>query len=239
MKLGQKLILIFIVLFGALIAYFTYGYLKGEKTNIYLFANDYEAGTTITREMLTTLEVDATMVENLAYSSNSAKYVTDSDLAAIIDAGDTLGTDVYAGTPFMTTQTATIGGSSVERRLGDYMTAITIPVNNISGVSPEISAGAKINIYSSYSTDDYEVEELLFQNVKILEVQATGDEESGYVLNAITIELQPKDALVLLHSINFRKIDITLLKSGKYTPISDNSVYKVNPLLMNAVLGGN
>lgn len=236
MKLGQKLLLVFITIFGILIAYFTYDYLKGAKTNIYLFANSYEAGTTITRDMLTTLEVDATMVDNLAYSSQEAKYVTDSDLKEIIAAGDTLGTDVYAGTPFMTTETSTIGGSSVERRLGDYKTAITIPVNNISGVSPEISAGAKINIYTCYTTSSYQVEELLFQNVKILEVQATGDKESGYTLSAITIEINPEDALQLLHAINYQKLDITLLKSGKYNQISNNSVYKVNTLMLDAIL---
>lgn len=239
MRKGQLLLLAFIGIFGALIAYFTYDYLKGSKTKIYLFANDYEAGTVITQDMLVTLEVDATMVDNLAYSNAEAKYVTPNDLKQIVSAGDTLGADVFYGTPFMTTQTSTIGGSAVERRLGDYMTAITIPVNNISGVSPEISAGAKINIYSCYETENYEIEELLFQNVKILEVQATGDSSSGYNLSAITIELKPEDALKILHSINFRKIDITLLKSGKYNQLTDNSVYKVNPVIVEALLGGN
>ena len=136
----------------------------------------------------------------------------------------------------MTMETNTLGGSVVERRLADNKTAVTIPVNNISGVSPEITAGAKINIYTSYKTENYEVEELLFQEVKILDVQATGDAESGYTLNAITIQINPADALKLLHAINFQKIDITLLKSGHYTKLDNNSVYKISPELLDILL---
>lgn len=238
MKSGQKILLAFITILGLLIAYFSYSYLKTQKTEIFLFAQDYEAGTQITKNMLTTLTVDASMVDNVALSGFNASFVTPSDLKQVLEKGDTLVTDVYAGTPFMTTETTTLGGSVVERRLQDYKTAITIPVTNISGVSPEISAGAKINIYTSYETDSYEIEELLFQNVKILDVQATGDKESGYVLSAITIQINPEDALRLLHAINYQKIDITLLKSGKYNQIDDN-IYKVNPQLVDVLLSNN
>ena len=240
MTMGKKIILGLIVLFGGLIAFLSYTYLSTAKTNIYLFKNNYEAGSKITKDMFLTLEVDANMVTDLAYATRGtidAKYVTSDDLAAIIDKGDYLGVDVYKGTPFMTTQTATIGGSTVERRLSDYKTAITIPVNNISGVSPEINAGARINIYASYSTESFQVEELLFQNVKILDVQATGNEEDGYVLSAFTIEVDPQDAMKLLHAINNWKIDITLLKSGAYEVMTTSSIYKVNTLMLDAIVG--
>lgn len=239
MKSGQRILLILIVVFGGVIAYFSYSFLKSSKTEIYLFAQDYEAGTTITKEMLTTLTVDATLVDEVMTSSNEAKFVTTNDLSTVLQEGDTLVCDVYAGTPFMTTETTTLGGSVVERRLQDYKTALTLPVNNISGVSPQITAGAKINIYSSYSTENYQVQELLLQNVKILDVQATGDDESGYELSAITIQVDPDQALRLLYAINFQKIDISLLKSGKYTPITENSTFKVNTELVDLLLDGN
>lgn len=240
MSTGKKLILFLIAIFGALIAYLSYSYLSVQKTNIYLFKADYESGTKISKDMFVPLEVDASMVTDLAYAtqgSMDAKYVTANDLSLIIENGDYLGTDAFKGTPFMTTQTATIGGSTVERRLSDYKTAITIPVNNISGVSPEINAGARINIYASYSTESFQVEELLFQNVKILDVQATGNKEDGYVLSAFTIEVDPQDAMKLLHAINNWKIDITLLKSGAYEIMTTSSIFKVNTLMLDAIIG--
>lgn len=237
MSNGKKILLVLIVLFGGLIAWFSYSYLSTSKTNIFLFNKNYEAGTAVTKDMFTVLEVDADMVTQLAYASDSnSKYVTADDLSQIISNGDCLGVDVYKGTPFMTTETSTIGGSAAERRLSDYKTAITIPVTNISGVSPEITAGARINIYASYATDSYQVEQLLFQNVKILDVQATGDADSGYTLSAFTIEVDPADAMQLLHAINYWKIDITLLKSGKYETMTTSSVYKVNTLMLDAII---
>ena len=210
------------------------------KTNIYLFKDKYEAGTKISKDMFISLEVDADMVTELAYKTKGtadAKYVTSNDLSKIIENGDSLGVDVYKGTPFMTTETTDIGGSTVERRLGEYKTALTIPVNNISGVSPEIEAGARINIYASYTTESYQVEQLLFQNVKILDVQATGTAEDGYTLSGFTIELEPQDAIKLLHAINNWKIDITLLKTGSYEIMTTSSTYKVNTLMLDAIIG--
>lgn len=240
MTTGKKILLLLIVVLGGIAAYFTYSYLSTAKTYIYLFKDDYESSTPIKESMLIPIEVDADMVLDLAYKTKGtldAKYITADDLVAIIQKGDSLGVDVYKGTPFMTTQAATIGGSTVERRLSDYKTAITIPVTNISGVSPEINAGARINIYASYDTDSYQVEELLFQNVKILDVQAIGNEEEGYQLSAFTIEVDPQDAMKLLHAINNWKIDITLLKSGAYEVMTTSSIYKVNTLMLDAIIG--
>lgn len=237
MSAGKKILLVLIIIFGGAIAFLSYDYLSTAKTNIFLFKGNYEAGTPITKDMFSQLEVDYNMVTQLRKTtSEGAKYVTQDDMAEILSKGDYLGTDVYQYTPFMTSQIATIGGSTVERRLSNYKTAITIPVNNISGVSSEINAGARINIYASYSTDTYQVVQLLFQNVKILDVLATGNEADGYNLSGFTIEIDPEDAPILLHAINNWKIDITLLKSGAYETMTTSSIYKVNTLMLDAIV---
>ena len=236
MSIGKKILLVLIVIFGGAIAFLSYSYLSTQKTNIYLFKGDYEAGTPISKDMFTTLEVDYDMVTQLVKATNSAKYVTQNDMSKILNEGDYLAMDVYQYTPFMTTQIATIGGSTVERRLSDYKTAITIPVNNISGVSSEINAGARINIYASYETETFQVVQLLFQNVKILDVLATGNSSDGYNLSGFTIEIDPEDAPILLHAINNWEIDITLLKSGAYETMTTSSIYKVNTLMLDTII---
>lgn len=240
MTTGRKILLCLIVIFGGVIAYLSYQFLGSTKTIMYVFANNYEAGTKITRNMFEEVEVDESIVTNLNYKNqNNGKpcFVTKASLDTIINKGEYLGVDVYQGTPFMTTETASYSVSTVERRLSDYKTAITIPVNNLSGVSPEIQAGARINIYASYSTESYEVVQLLFQNVKILDVQSTGDSSAGYTLTGFTIEVDPNDAMKLLHAINNWDIDITLLKSGAYDVMTSSSIYKVNTLMLDAIIG--
>ena len=234
MKIGQIILLGLISIFGVLIAFLTYGYLKDEKTNIYLFNADYEAGRTITPDMLEIMEVDNKLVHKVIESNSPAQYVLPSDLQKIIDNKETLGCDVSKYTPFMSTQTASVGGSLVERRLAKNKVAITIPVNNISGVSPEITAGAMINVYTNYSSESFQVEELLMEEIKILDVQATGDAESGYSLSGITIQVSPEQTLKLLHAINFQKIDVVLLKTGHYEQVDKSKMmYKVNTEMMD------
>ena len=242
MSKGKGILLIFIVIFGGIIAFLSYNWLSVKKTNIYVFNADYEDGTKLKKDMFEAFEVDNALVEaqsaRFTKGESKATFLSKADINKLVEEEEVLAVQVFAGQPVTSNLYLSTSGSTVERRLSDGHTAITIPVNNITGVSSEVSAGSRINIYNLYSINTYNVVQLMYQNVKILDVQKTGNKTNGYTISAFTIEVKPEDALQLLYAIQYNQIRVSLLKPGTYQT-TNNCIYKINTQMLELELMGN
>lgn len=93
--------------------------------------------------------------------------------------------------------------------LTEKMTGMSIPVDNIAGVSPHVSTGEKVHIYASFEDDAGAHSGLLLQNMPIIGIQREmeGDEPN---LVAVTLSLTSDEAVLLTHALHYGKIRLGL-----------------------------
>lgn len=220
-KATNRLTAFFIIigLIAILVAgYFTYTYLDAMKTTVYVFNGDYAAGTVIDKDMLSTMQVDTKIVANAKEGDVSMQYVTKSGLETVLQSGDALLVDVKKGTTLMPWLLTANGGGAVQNNLTGNMVAITIPVNNYSGVTNDLRIGSKLNIYSTSSYDTSRTY-LLLENMQVIGTQTTNDA----TLNAITFACTPEQALKLLHANTFEQIYCGLINESTYELSGDST----------------
>lgn len=219
-KSSSLLILVIAVVLAAGVGYLAYTFLNAEKETIYLFADDYPAGTQISESMLVPTEVNKSMIDDsyAVMGDSNGAYIKPSNIDQIN--GAFLRTNVAKGTPFISTQTAEFGGPAVETRLAPDMTAVTIPADALSATIMDIDEGARVNIYTSYTFQDEngKEEKVTFstlQNVKVL-AAAREAEENGGGLKGVTVELTPQNAAKVAFGIQYGKIWLGMVKPGEY-----------------------
>ena len=79
-----------------------YSFLVPQRATIYVYKGNYEAGTTLTSDMLTPMQVDARIVSNGANKSTDSYYITSSTINDVLKKGNKLKTNVAKGMPVIT-----------------------------------------------------------------------------------------------------------------------------------------
>lgn len=191
-----------------------YQVLSPQRANVYVFNDNYPAGTQISRNMLTTLNVDSSVIAANAKLSTGDYFVTDSNFNSVIQTAGVLRADVNRGTPLMTSMLTTTGGNRIEMTMKANAVAVSIGVNNVTGVTKDMRTGSRVNVYSCQA----EKTELLLENVRILEVSSNGESISSVVL-----EVSVSESIRLVHAYNFGVVHLGIVDMKGYQAVMDTA----------------
>lgn len=211
---SSKLSYIVIILLALVVGVLSYSYLASSKTVIFLFNDDYSAGKAITPEMLTPTQINSSIVNE---TRGGVVYITSENVEQVL--GDYLRIDVLSGTPLMSVYSDEVGGSGAEKRIEDDKVAVTISVNNISGGSPYIAIGTKVNIYTSYELEDERITKLELQNIRVVDVlyEDVQEESSGNLeIVGVTLELTPEESMSIQHASAFGEVRLGIIRGSTY-----------------------
>ena len=222
---SSKLSFIIIIVLALVVGLLSFSYLSSSKTIVYTFNDNYVAGTPITKSILTETEMDTDLVVN-AYTKGEGQYITEENLEEVIDSY--LKTSVLVGMPLMSVYSDEIGGTGAEKRLEPNMVAITIEANNITGASPNIEPEARVNIYSNTTYQDENVTDLLYQNIRVIDVlyeELTNEASGTPTIAGVVVELDVEQSIKVQHATEYSTVKLGLVKTGAY-----EEVETVNPI---------
>jgi pilus assembly protein CpaB len=108
-----------------------------------------------------------------------------------------------------------LGGSSLSNILSPGMRAVSVRVNEATGVAGFLLPGNYVDIISTHKAPDSDgiVTQLVLQNVKILAVDqyaSTDDKGAATLAKTATVEVRPQDASKLLRSAEIGTIQMEL-----------------------------
>lgn len=206
----------------------TYMVLSPQRETIYIFRQDCTAGTQITTDILSPVEVDATIVEMGQAENISSSFVTAEEYTKILQDAGTLRYDVAQGTALMKSMLTTYGGSKVEMEMKPSSIAVTVPSDYLSAVTNELGGGSYVNVYASY--DDGAKTLLILQNIRVL----TAPRVDG-VLAGVTLEVTHEQSLKLIHAMSYAKITFGLVNGQGYQyTIEEQPAYDIGGFIVGA-----
>lgn len=211
---NKKTILILIVAICCAIAggIGLYTYLVPQKSTIYVFNGDYEAGTLFTSQMVTPMQVDSHIVTNGASKSTDSYYITSATINDVLKQGNTLKTKVSKGMAVIPQQLSVSGGNALEYAMKSDAIAITIPVNSNSGITNDLKANSRVNVYTSHQgSGGIPQTTLLFQNMKVLAVYRNDNGICG-----VSLEVTQAQSLKLVYSATYESIYLGLVNENGY-----------------------
>lgn len=185
-----------------------FAFLTPQRTTAYVFKENYKAGTVLNGEMLTPIQVDSSIMSAGAKTKTSTCFVTKDSYSTIVQENDVLKVDVDKGTPLMTSMLTSTAGNDVEVRMSATAIAVTIPVSDITGVTPDIKPESRVNVYVTYNTGETH---LILENSRVL---ATVNEEEE--LKGITLELNNDEAKKVVTAANLGSIYCGLVNGEGY-----------------------
>ncbi len=208
---NKKIILVILVavLCCCVATYSLYELLTPQRTTIYTFNGDYSAGTLVTNDMLTPVEIDQTLIVNSNQMSAGDYFVTSANYQNVITSAGILRSDVHSGNALMSSMLTTTGGNSIEMSMKQNAVAITIGANYITAVTPELSAGSRVNVYASYSDNGNTT--LLLENLRVLAVN-----KSDGGISSVTLEVDTSQSLQLIHAYTYGSIQLGLVDATGY-----------------------
>lgn len=208
--------IIFVVFMAMLVAVAggvaLYLYLVPKKTTIYVFRQNVSAGTIVTSDMLVAVQADSEIYVAGAKTDASERFVTGANIDAVLKSGDSLRMDVTEGMPLTLSLLTTSGGSTVEMAMNPEKIAVTIAVSDITGVTPELKPGSRVNVYATGLTDGNQMSTvLLFEGMRVLSVNK--NERS---LTSVTIETSTEESLKLIYYASSCSMYLGLIDSSGY-----------------------
>lgn len=206
------LILALALLLSVIAGWLVFQYLTPKRETIYTFNSAYAAGTPVIGNMLIPIQVDADIIVAGRAAPVSEQYITAREISAVLQTGDSLRMDVGKGTPLTMALLSVTGGSSIEQNMAPSSVSVTIPLNNITGITQELQAGSRVNIYISSEMAGQETS-LPFQNMRVLQVF---QDESGS-LTGVSIEtVTTEQALRLINAATYNSIYLGLVDANGY-----------------------
>lgn len=112
---------------------------------------------------------------------------------------------VAGGQPLLATDIDQEGGGSMDRELKDSKTGMSIPVDDIIGVTPHLSVGDRVQVYASFEDEDGAHTGLLLKEMPVIFLQRQLEQETPH-LSAVTIALTNQEAVLLTHALHYGKI---------------------------------
>lgn len=204
------MILVMALVFAILGGISMYFFLVPQKTTVYVFNDNYKAGEPLTESMLTPIQADSKIVVAGKNADTSSRFITGSDIKAVLNTGDSLRMDVSEGMPLTLSILSVTGGSTVEMNMDPSKVAVSVPVSEITGVTKDLKEGSRVNIYTTGG--DSMGTTLLFQNMRILSV----NKDSGGAMVSVTIEVTTDESLKLIYAANYSSIYLGLVDSAGY-----------------------
>lgn len=187
-----------------------YFFLMPQKTTVYVFNDNYEAGEPLTEEMLVPIQADSKIVVAGKQANTSSSFVTGKDIETVLNAGDSLRMDVSKGMPLSLSILSVAGGSNVEMSMDPSKIAVTVPVTNVTGVTNDLKNGTRVNVYATGG--DTSGTTLLFQNMRVLSVQ----KDNNGALFSATLEVTADESLKLIYAANYSTLHFGLVDSSGY-----------------------
>lgn len=212
---NSKLLLCLIIMIAAVTGFGLYSYLNTMRIPVYLFDGTYEKETHIKDINFLRVEMDIDTYN--AITNSGAKYASAEDIAYFKSKDDVLVMDVVSHTPFTTNQAVTAGGTPLESRLGDNMVSVELPVETVPGLLDGVRVGSRINLLSSLTKGDIRETDLAFENLLVLGV---AENESGQV-RSVYVELEPSEAISLVHCLTYETVTANVLKPGSYIRVPE------------------
>lgn len=206
---SKKIIVVVLlaIAFAALATLGVYQLMTPQRTYVYLFADNYTAGTLVTERMLTPVEVDNNIVVGGSQMHAGDYYVTASNISNVLSSAGVLRNDVNAGTALMTSMLTTTGGNSIEMTMKQNAVAVTIGASYVTGVTDELSSGSRVNVYANYDNRTT----LLLESIRVLKTSY-----SGGTLDSVTLEVDIAQSLQLINAYTFGSIHLGLVDATGY-----------------------
>jgi len=212
MKKNTKILMVLAlaVIFTITAGICAYQILSPQRTTIYVFNRNYKAGTPLTADMFTPIQVDANIVVAGAKAPVSQRFITQAEFPALLRANDSLKTDVGEGTPLVCALLSVTGGNAIEMSMQATAIAVTVDVNSITGVTNDLAPGASVNIYVTYHTGSTR---LILEKMRVLAVHKGGSVGS---LSGVTLELTNLEAIYLIDAAKNGSIYMGLVNASGY-----------------------
>lgn len=104
------------------------------------------------------------------------------------------------------------GGSSLAAVIKPNMRAVTVRVNDVIGVAGFLLPGNKVDVVSARMVDRRAVTETILQDINVLAVdqKAQTDQDEPVVVRAVTLEVTPQQAELLVRAREEGEIQLTL-----------------------------
>ena len=218
MSKGSKILLLLAIVVSVLTGVGMYTYLSNQTVTVYLFAQDYEHGTPVSKDMFASYGMQLDLYNAMAGTGNA--YVTAEEIQQHIAEGDALLVDVAQYTPVTRNQFRANGGTAVETRLEDDMVAVELPVDKVSGLGGELRVGSHINITTGYTIDSTKYTDLIFQNLLVVDLDY---EDDGH-LRAAYVEVKPEESMELMHAISFEIVQAAIVKPDAYETVTEDKL---------------
>ncbi|UFJ40576.1 RcpC/CpaB family pilus assembly protein [Brevibacillus humidisoli] len=112
---------------------------------------------------------------------------------------------VHGASPLLISDFIPAGGDELDLVADESMTGLSIPVDNVIGVTPQLAVGDRVHVYASFEDEQGAHTGLLLQDMPVMVVQREWD---GAVteLAAVTIALTQEEAVLLTHALHYGKI---------------------------------
>ena len=153
MSKGSAIILVLVMIIAIATGIGTYSYLSVQTMTVYLFNDEYKAGTPVTADMFSSYSLPVDLYNAMTGTGNS--YATVNEISDHINNADALLVDVAKYGPVFSNQFLSGGGTGAEIRLGNEKVAVELPADRIQGLGADIRIGSRLNIITSYSIDYY------------------------------------------------------------------------------------
>ena len=225
MKKNYKIIIILLVavVLAIIASIGIVSYLSPRRATIYVFKNAYAIGTQITSDMLVPVQVDASIVVAGRNANVSERIITSDEIRELLESGDSLKVSVGEGTPLMRSLLSVSGGNSIVMAMSPSKVAVTINVDNTTGVTQKLYSGASVNVYvTAYSGNTF----LLFEDMRVLDINRNSNNGS---LSNVTLEVTNEQAVKLINSTKNGSIHLGLINESGYQFESGTSDILVNP----------
>ena len=220
---NKKIIFILIaaIAFSLIGGFLLYEWLMPQKTTIYIFNDNYSAGELVTDDILTTMQVDSSIVVGGTKTDTDNQFVTASNRKEFIDTKtNSLRIDVTKGMPLTQSMLSVDGGSYIEMNMGDDKVAVTVSASSTQAVTDDLKAGSRVNIYATgYGESGEESTTLIFENMRVLSVS-----KSDGKLNGITLEVNVDESLKLVNAANTSTLYFGLVNGTGYQATGQNDL---------------
>lgn len=104
------------------------------------------------------------------------------------------------------------GGSTLAALLPPTMRAMTVPVNDVVGVAGFLLPGNRVDVVEARMVDQRAITDTVLRDLLVLAVDQTDsrDKTAPEVVRAVTVEVSPPQAEVLVKAMTEGKIQLTL-----------------------------
>ena len=224
MKKNSKILIILLlaIVMAVLAGFAVVSYLSPRRATVYVFKSAYSIGTQITADMLLPVQVDSSVLVAGRSTNVGEKFITSEEVRSLLESGDSLKVSVGEGTPLMRSLLSISGGNSIMMSMAPSSVAVTVSVDNTTGVTQELYSGASVNVYvTSYSGGTF----LLFENMRVLDINRKTNGE----LSSVTLEVSNEQAVKLINSTKNGAIHLGLINPNGYQYESGSSEILVNP----------